>query len=65
MPPTGDDKWQVKEGTRVIHSSQYKKREEFKDRRVLILGIGETSMDLSYEAIQGGAKEVVVCHRGG
>lgn len=22
-------------------------------------------MDLSYEAIQGGAKEVVVCHRGG
>lgn len=22
-------------------------------------------MDLSYEAIQAGAKEVVVCHRGG
>jgi dimethylaniline monooxygenase (N-oxide forming) len=69
----------------VIHSSQYKKREEFKGRKVLILGvsselrgprrtraddgwmaqIGETSMDLSYEAIQGGAKEIVVCHRGG
>ncbi|ORY62871.1 hypothetical protein BCR35DRAFT_322448 [Leucosporidium creatinivorum] len=54
-----------KEGVRVIHSSQYKRRSEFEGRRVLILGIGETSMDLSYEAIQGGAKEVVVCHRGG
>ncbi|KAL8276197.1 hypothetical protein RQP46_011409 [Phenoliferia psychrophenolica] len=43
----------------------YKKREEFKDRKVMILGIGETSMDLSFEAIQAGAKEVVVCHRGG
>ncbi|KAK4054707.1 hypothetical protein OIV83_000631 [Microbotryomycetes sp. JL201] len=65
-PPTAD--WPVdkqKRGVRVIHSSQYKNRSEFKDRRVLILGIGETSMDLSYEAIQGGAKEVVVCHRGG
>lgn len=71
-----------KAGTRVIHSSQYKKREEFKGRKVVILGvshyvvlvrvetdegkqIGETSMDLSYEAIKGGAEEVVVCHRGG
>ncbi|KAM0756380.1 hypothetical protein T439DRAFT_308852 [Meredithblackwellia eburnea MCA 4105] len=57
--------WKVKEGVRAIHSSQYKFRDEFKDRRVLILGLGETSMDLSYEAIQAGAKEVVVCHRGG
>ncbi|KAK4058226.1 hypothetical protein OIO90_000965 [Microbotryomycetes sp. JL221] len=52
-------------GVRVIHSSQYKRRQEFKDRNVLILGVGETSMDLCYEAIQGGAKQVVVCHRGG
>lgn len=31
--------WHLKPGVRVIHSSQYKKREEFKDRKVLILGV--------------------------
>lgn len=39
-PPV--DGWKTsaqKNGVRVIHSSQYKKREEFKDRRVLILGV--------------------------
>ncbi|KAI5476837.1 hypothetical protein MNV49_007133 [Pseudohyphozyma bogoriensis] len=68
MPPLSaidPDKWEEKDGVRVIHSSQYRKRSEFKGRKVLILGCGETSMDLSYEAIQAGAKEVTVCHRGG
>lgn len=62
-PPSTN--WQEKEGVRIIHSSQYKRREEFKDRKVLILGIGETAMDLSYEATMGGAREVTICHRGG
>ena len=40
-PPSiaSSETWDVKEGVRVIHSSQYKKREEFKDRRVMILGV--------------------------
>lgn len=37
-PPGGGD-WEEKEGVRVIHSSQYKKREEFAGRKVLILGV--------------------------
>ncbi|SCZ90765.1 BZ3500_MvSof-1268-A1-R1_Chr1-3g02228 [Microbotryum saponariae] len=65
-PPTSDyPKSSQREGVRVIHSSQYKSQSEFKDRKVLILGVGETSMDLSYAAIQGGATEVTVAHRGG
>ncbi|SCV68684.1 BQ2448_805 [Microbotryum intermedium] len=65
-PPTSDYPTSSQcEGVRVIHSSQYKSQSEFKDRKVLILGVGETSMDLSYAAIQGGATEVTVAHRGG
>jgi dimethylaniline monooxygenase (N-oxide forming) len=31
----------------------------------MILGTGETGMDLAYEAAKGGAKEVVLCSRSG
>ena len=34
-------------------------------RRLLILGTGETGMDLAYEAAKAGAKEVVLCTRAG
>ena len=40
-PPGFEDQTPAK-GVRVIHSSQYKHRAEFKDRKVLILGCGET-----------------------
>lgn len=49
-----------KEGVRIIHSSQYKHSDEFKGRKVMILGCGETSMDLSYAAIKNGATEVTL-----
>lgn len=39
-PPVPDwPKSKQSPGVRVIHSSQYKRRQEFKDRRVLILGV--------------------------
>jgi cation diffusion facilitator CzcD-associated flavoprotein CzcO len=31
----------------------------------MILGTGETGMDLAYESVKAGAKEVVLCTRGG
>ncbi|BGP22714.1 hypothetical protein JCM10295v2_001605 [Rhodotorula toruloides] len=49
----------------AIHSSEYKKREQLVGKKVLILGTGETGMDLAYESIKAGAKEVVLCSRGG
>ncbi|GAA6005027.1 flavin-containing monooxygenase [Rhodotorula paludigena] len=50
---------------RVCHSSEYKQLSELKGRRVLILGTGETGMDLAYSSIKAGAEEVVLCSRGG
>ncbi|GAA5919765.1 hypothetical protein JCM1841_005844 [Sporobolomyces salmonicolor] len=49
----------------VLHSSQYKRREQLTGKKVLILGTGETGMDLAYESVKAGAKEVVLCSRGG
>lgn len=50
---------------RIYHSVDYKFRSELADRSLLILGTGETGMDLAYEAAKAGAKEVVLCTRGG
>lgn len=49
----------------VFHSVDYKTRDQLAGRRVLILGTGETGMDLTYEAVKAGAKEVVLCSRAG
>ncbi|TFK45983.1 FAD/NAD(P)-binding domain-containing protein [Heliocybe sulcata] len=49
----------------IFHSSEYKYREQLRDRKVLILGTGETGMDLAYEAAKAGAKEAVLCSRAG
>lgn len=48
-----------------FHSSQYKSRSQLAGKKVLILGCGETAMDIGYDAVQAGAKEIVMCHRGG
>lgn len=48
-----------------FHSSAYKGREQLIGKRVMILGCGETAMDLAYEACKAGAKEVTLCYRGG
>lgn len=49
----------------VIHSSEYKERSQLAGRKVLILGSGETGNDIAYESVKAGAKEVVMCSRGG
>ncbi|KAK7689087.1 hypothetical protein QCA50_007778 [Cerrena zonata] len=49
----------------IYHSVDHKSRSELTGRRLLILGTGETGMDLAYEAAKAGAKEVVLCTRGG
>ncbi|KAJ3156896.1 hypothetical protein HDU86_003431 [Geranomyces michiganensis] len=48
----------------VIHSSEYRGRDQLAGRNVLILGCGETAMDIAYEARQVG-KRVVISHRNG
>ncbi|KAL1661710.1 hypothetical protein GGF50DRAFT_60535 [Schizophyllum commune] len=45
----------------VYHSHEYKSRDQLAGRRVMILGTGETGMDLAYEAAKAGAEEVVLC----
>ena len=49
----------------VFHSVEYKERSQLTGRRVMILGSGETGMDLAYEAVKAGAKQVVLCSRSG
>lgn len=50
----------------VMHSSEFKTREQFgKDKTVLILGSGETGADISYLAVTGDTKKVVLCHKDG
>lgn len=52
-------------GKTVKHSSEHKTRGSLKGKKVMILGTGETGMDLAYESIKAGAKEVFLCSRGG
>jgi dimethylaniline monooxygenase (N-oxide forming) len=52
-------------GTRFFHSSQYWHRNQLQGKRVLVVGSGETAMDLVYEAIQSDCPEVVLSHRSG
>ncbi|KAG0660848.1 hypothetical protein C6P46_004403 [Rhodotorula mucilaginosa] len=49
----------------VIHSADYKERAQLAGRKVIILGSGETGNDIAYESIKAGAREVVLCSRGG
>lgn len=55
--PANPPKW--------IHSSDYKARSQIKGKKVLVLGAGETGMDLGYESIMGGAEKVWMGVRGG
>jgi dimethylaniline monooxygenase (N-oxide forming) len=49
----------------AYHSAQYKSRDQLKDRNLLIIGCGETAMDIAYEAIKANAKSVTMCFRTG
>lgn len=50
----------------VIHSSDFKKRQQFGiDKNILIVGSGETGMDIAHLAITSPTKSVTLCHRDG
>lgn len=49
----------------AFHSLDYKLRSQLTGRKVMILGTGETGMDLAYEAAKEGAQEVTLCSRSG
>ncbi|KAI0116711.1 FAD/NAD(P)-binding domain-containing protein [Daldinia grandis] len=50
----------------VKHSSEFKKREEFgHDKTVVILGSGETGIDIAHLAVTSPTKRVVLTHRDG
>lgn len=49
----------------TLHSSQFKDRSLYRGKRVMVLGTGETGMDMAYEAVKAGAKEVILCTRSG
>ena len=48
-----------------FHSSNYKNRSQLKDQDILLLGCGETAMDIAYEAIKAPARSVTMCFRTG
>ncbi|KAH8594455.1 hypothetical protein B0O99DRAFT_513763 [Bisporella sp. PMI_857] len=51
---------------KVIHSSQFKSRKDFGEgKNVLILGAGETAMDIAQLAVTSPTKSVTLCHRDG
>jgi dimethylaniline monooxygenase (N-oxide forming) len=50
----------------VMHSSEFKEKRQFgTDKNILILGSGETGMDLAYMAVNSPTKSVTLCHRSG
>ncbi|KAF9501199.1 FAD/NAD(P)-binding domain-containing protein [Pleurotus eryngii] len=49
----------------AFHSHEYKSLDQLAGRRVMILGTGETGMDIAYEAAKADAKQVVLCSRSG
>ncbi len=48
-----------------IHSASYKSRDQLRDQKVLILGAGETGMDVSYESVLSPARQTWMGVRGG
>ena len=48
----------------TLHSSTYKERSIFKGKRVLVLGCGETGMDLAYRSVQVAAETAISIKRG-
>lgn len=52
---------------RVIHSSSFKARKQFRScRTVMVIGSGETGADISYLAVTTpNVEKVILCHRDG
>ena len=50
----------------AIHSVSFKARSQFgHNKNVLILGVGETAMDIAHLAITSPTRRVIMCHRDG
>eukprot|EP00808_Paulinella_micropora_P007032 g75307.t1 len=49
----------------VLHSAHYRTRSVFRGKRVLIVGCGETGMDISYRAVLAKAQSVTMAVRNG
>ncbi|KAH6885719.1 hypothetical protein B0T10DRAFT_516668 [Thelonectria olida] len=50
----------------VLHSSEFKTRAQFgEETNVVIMGAGETAMDLAHLAVTSPTKSVTLCHRDG
>ncbi|EFQ31101.1 dimethylaniline monooxygenase [Colletotrichum graminicola M1.001] len=50
----------------TLHSSEIKERQQFgTNTSVMILGAGETAMDLAHLAVTSKAREVTLCHKDG
>ncbi|KAL7918787.1 hypothetical protein ACQKWADRAFT_316255 [Trichoderma austrokoningii] len=50
----------------VMHSSEFKSREQFgKGKTVMVVGSGETAADIAYLAVTGDTDRVILCHRHG
>ncbi|KAK2001341.1 dimethylaniline monooxygenase [Colletotrichum falcatum] len=50
----------------TLHSSEVKERQQFgTNTSVMILGAGETAMDLAHLAVTSKAREVTLCHKDG
>lgn len=45
-------------GPKWIHSSSYKSRDQLRGKKVLVLGCGETGMDVAYESVLAPAEKV-------
>lgn len=51
----------------TLHSSHFKSRAQFsqEEKVVVILGVGETAMDIGHLAVTSPTKSVIMCHRDG
>lgn len=48
----------------ALHSSEFKERKQFGvDKDIIVLGSGETGMDLAYLAVTSPTKSVTLCQR--
>lgn len=53
-------------GIELLHASDFKTRSQFgKDKTILILGVGETAMDIAHLAVTSPTRRVILCHRDG
>lgn len=53
-------------GITLLHSADFKARSQFgTDKTILILGVGETAMDIAHLAITSPTKRVILSHRDG